>query len=99
MKKIIKTFYTAIIFFVLIGIGGLSSVALAADNSSDDFTYEYYYKVKWGYFDEWMELYKRNHYPVLQRLMISTWIFSNKTARSNIKSGMPRLLKNNLIYP
>ena len=68
MKKIIKTFYTAIIFFVLIGIGGLSSVALAADNSSDDFTYEFYYKVKWGYFDEWMELYKRNHYPVLQRL-------------------------------
>ncbi len=35
---------------------------------SGHFTYEYYYKVKWGYFEEWMELYKKNHYPVLKRL-------------------------------
>ena len=28
---------------------------------------EYYYKVKWGHFDEFMELYKRNHYPILLR--------------------------------
>jgi len=28
---------------------------------------EYYYKVKWGHFDEFMELYRRNHYPVLLR--------------------------------
>ena len=31
------------------------------------FTVEYYYKVKWGHFDEFMELYQRNHYPILQR--------------------------------
>ena len=68
MKRIIKTFYMVTIFSVFIGIGGLSSAAFAADNSSDDFTYEFYYKVKWGYFDEWMELYKKNHYPILQRL-------------------------------
>ena len=29
---------------------------------------EYYYKVQWGYFDEFMELYKRNHYPILVKL-------------------------------
>ena len=68
MKEVIKTFYIVTILSVLLGISGLSSAALAADNSSDDFTYEFYYKVKWGYFDEWMELYKKNHYPVLQRL-------------------------------
>lgn len=28
---------------------------------------EYYYKVKWGHFDEFMDLYKKNHYPVLLR--------------------------------
>jgi hypothetical protein len=28
---------------------------------------EYYYKVKWGHFDEFMELYKKNHYPILLR--------------------------------
>ncbi len=28
---------------------------------------EYYYKVKWGYFDEFRALYIRNHYPILLR--------------------------------
>ncbi len=28
---------------------------------------EYYYKVQWGHFDEFLELYKKNHYPVLQK--------------------------------
>lgn len=32
------------------------------------FAVEYYYKVKWGHFEEFMELYQRNHYPILQRL-------------------------------
>lgn len=26
---------------------------------------EYYYKIKWGYAAEWLDLYKRNHYPLL----------------------------------
>ncbi len=43
----------------------------AAESSQPEptyFTYEFYYKVKWGYFEEWMELYKKNHYPVLKRM-------------------------------
>jgi hypothetical protein len=28
-------------------------------------TVEYYYKVKWGYQDEFIELFRRNHYPIL----------------------------------
>ena len=35
---------------------------------SAPFAVEYYYKVKWGHFDEFMELYQRNHYPLLQRM-------------------------------
>ncbi|MFN2392546.1 MAG: hypothetical protein ABR566_11340 [Pyrinomonadaceae bacterium] len=31
------------------------------------FTIEFYYKVKWGHFDEFLELYKKNHYPILLR--------------------------------
>src|SRR5512139_2312139 len=34
---------------------------------AEPFVVEYYYKIRWGYTDEWMELYKRNHYPVLLR--------------------------------
>lgn len=29
---------------------------------------ESYYRVKWGYFDEFMTLFKKNHYPILKEL-------------------------------
>ena len=44
-----------------------AEVPALAQAPATPFAVEYYYKVKWGYFDEFMELYKRNHYPVLQR--------------------------------
>jgi hypothetical protein len=28
---------------------------------------EYYYKVKWGYADEFLTLFKKNHYPLLKK--------------------------------
>lgn len=31
-------------------------------------TAEYYYRIKWGSFDEFKELYKRNHEPILKEL-------------------------------
>jgi len=33
-----------------------------------EYTVDYYYKIKWGYFDEFIELYKKNHYPILAKL-------------------------------
>ena len=33
------------------------------------FTVEYYYKAKWGYADEFIRLYKKNHYPVMKKEM------------------------------
>lgn len=29
---------------------------------------ESYYRVKWGYFDEFLELFKKNHYPILKEM-------------------------------
>jgi len=45
--------------------GGAQTPTPAA--ASGPFTVEYYYKVRWGHFDEFMALYQRNHYPILQR--------------------------------
>lgn len=57
------------ITFVLIVVTSMTlTAARAEDDSSKHFTYEFYYKVKWGHFDEWMDLYRKNHYPILQRL-------------------------------
>ena len=36
-------------------------------DNSDPFTVENYYKVKWGYADEFINLWKVNHYPLLKK--------------------------------
>ena len=38
-----------------------------APRSDEQFVVEYYYKVKWGYQDEFIELFRRNHFPLLQK--------------------------------
>ena len=44
------------------------------------FVFEFYYKVRWGYLDEFLALYKKNHYPILQRLQKSGEILSMSAA-------------------
>src|SRR5689334_5302080 len=36
-------------------------------NAKDYFTIENYYKVKWGYAQEFIDLWKANHYPLLKK--------------------------------
>ena len=43
------------------------------------FAVEYYYKVKWGYADEFIRLYKKNHYPLLKQQMQEGRIVQMKT--------------------
>jgi hypothetical protein len=31
------------------------------------FTVEYYYKARWGFADEFLALFRKNHWPVLQK--------------------------------
>lgn len=38
-----------------------------ADNTGKPFVVEYYYKAKWGYADEFLQLFKKNHYPLLKK--------------------------------
>jgi len=37
-----------------------------AQVTNGPYTIAYYYKVRWGYFDEFLQLFKKNHYPVLK---------------------------------
>lgn len=39
-----------------------------ADEGAPPFITEAYYRIKWGHFEEFMELFKKNHYPILARL-------------------------------
>ncbi len=41
----------------------------ASEGSGQPFVIEYYYKAKWGHADEFLALFKKNHYPVLKKEM------------------------------
>ncbi len=40
----------------------------AEDVEPTPFITEAYYRIKWGHFEEFMELFKKNHYPILEEL-------------------------------
>jgi hypothetical protein len=59
-----------IVFTVLLaGIAPLAQAQAPATSatSAQPFVVEYYYKTKWGAFDEFKALFKKNHYPVLMK--------------------------------
>jgi hypothetical protein len=49
----------------------LASGAMMAQSSpapgGQPFVVEYYYKAKWGHAEEFIKLFKKNHYPVLKK--------------------------------
>ena len=58
-----------------------------ADPSKDYFTIENYYKVKWGHADEFISLWKTNHYPLLKKAIEKGDIVSVKASRPRYHSG------------
>lgn len=46
-----------------------STAMQAGEGSSQPFAIEYYYKAKWGHAEEFLALFKKNHYPVLKKEM------------------------------
>ncbi|PYX63532.1 MAG: hypothetical protein DMG78_31585, partial [Acidobacteria bacterium] len=43
---------------------GARQNATAAEGKDQPFAIEYYYKAKWGHAEEFLALFKKNHYPV-----------------------------------
>ena len=59
---------------LLVALAGLQTSSLAAVEQASGvkpqdqpFVVEYYYKAKWGYADEFIQLFKKNHYPLLKK--------------------------------
>ena len=53
-----------LLFLMLLPI---SLPAQSAQETGKPFVVEYYYKAKWGYADEFLQLFKKNHYPLLKK--------------------------------
>ncbi len=64
---------TALLSILLVAVailafGGIAHMrAQTAPSSDKPFVVEYYYKAKWGHADEFITLFKKNHYPVLKK--------------------------------
>jgi hypothetical protein len=59
----------------------INTAAAQTSSSASDkpFVVEYYYKTKWGHADEFLKLFKKNHYPLLKKevemgRMLKVWM-------------------------
>ena len=57
----------------------LLTQAQSTASSDKPFVVEYYYKARWGYADEFLKLFKKNHYPLLKKevemgRMLKVWM-------------------------
>ena len=48
------------------------------------YTVEYYYKTKWGHAEEFIRLFKKNHYPILKRQIESGRLLQISAARPRL---------------
>ena len=64
-----------------------SSFANAQNKKDEPFTVENYYKVKWGYADEFIDLWKTNHYPLLKKAQEKGDIISITAEKPKLHSG------------
>jgi hypothetical protein len=67
----------ALLLFCAIALPVISHAQAAA--SGQPFEVEYYYKTKWGHADEFLKLFKKNHYPLLKKevemgRMVKVWM-------------------------
>ncbi len=65
MLRIVRSL--CVVVFALTSLAVVPSQSFAADESAPFIT-EAYYRIEWGKFDEFMELFKKNHYPILEEL-------------------------------
>ena len=67
------------LFLLLLALFPASLPAQPAPETGKPFVIEYYYKTKWGHADEFLQLFKKNHYPLLRKQvemgrMIKVWM-------------------------
>lgn len=65
----VLVFYLIIPAIVLFVSPPVTTSAQIQPKQDHSFIIENYYKVKWGYAEEFIKLYKKNHYPLLKKAL------------------------------
>jgi hypothetical protein len=76
--------------FLLMTILFISNTGYAQQNKTaapEFFIVENYYKVKWGYADEFINLWKSNHYPLLKKAIEKGDLISVTASKPKYHSG------------
>jgi hypothetical protein len=73
MRKILITLLLCTCARTLLAQGAPSQTA-----AGQPYTIEYYYKVQWGHQQEFLKLFLKNHYPLLQKIIESGRMMSVK---------------------
>jgi len=73
--------------FLLLPVFVLLVVSLNAQTNKEQFTIENYYKVKWGFAEEFIDLWKANHYPLLKKAIEKGDIITVDAEKPKLHSG------------
>ncbi len=84
MKFFLQKIIPSLLVFVCIADVSLAQNSKPTDES---FIIENYYKVKWGYADEFISLWKTNHYPLLKKAIEKGDILSVSAEKPKLHSG------------
>jgi hypothetical protein len=76
-EEIMKSIIAALLFsFVSLSLLGQGAPPQAS--ADQPYTMEYYYKVQWGHQQEFLQLFLKNHYPLLKKIVESGRMLSVK---------------------
>ena len=81
MKKILTMRNFCLSLFIL------AANLIYGQDKKDYFTIENYYKVKWGYAEEFIHLWKVNHYPLLKKAIDKGDLISVEAEKPKLHSG------------
>ncbi len=84
-----KKFFLALLPFIMLNVFQNSVLAQNKIAASSDsyFTMENYYKLKWGHAEEFINLWKKNHYPLLKKIKENGDIISVRAEKPLLHSG------------
>jgi len=74
MRAARKSWILAVVFTAALAsspraYSGAPQSGTTVETKEEPYVVEYYYKAKWGHAEEFLTLFKKNHYPVLKREM------------------------------
>ena len=69
MKRLPLALLLCVVSFTALSLFGQGAPPQGAADAP--YTVEYYYKVQWGHQQEFLDLFLKNHYPLLQKIVAS----------------------------